>query len=337
MKGVLALTLAMLGMPVLCSRGDEGKPAPKKASLGDLRLAKTELPKGSQFDKGPGSCISTQLESFYASPECMGALPKPSAQNRQAILGQGEDRGVVLYLDYGSMAQDVEAFLPCLLWGEAGGPTKTHPEEVLCVGHVLVVLSFPPGSDVGARVKECLAAKLKAQGEVKALGKPVQDEPAAAEKDGEPFASSKPMFEGQALFQGGEFAGAEKAFRKALTLHEGGDPMPGEFLYVSTDCLAQVLQQQQRIEESVPYFEKALAVLASLDDQGMRKVGGRDHCIASTEYNLACALARLGRFDAALRALKHSISLEPRRKESARRDTDFEKALARADFRALLK
>ena len=80
-RGVRMLLVALCFAGVVACSAEEDKAPAKPVSLEDLKLAKADLPKGCDFAKEEGHCVSIQAETFYDMPDEMGILPKPVAKD----------------------------------------------------------------------------------------------------------------------------------------------------------------------------------------------------------------------------------------------------------------
>ena len=82
------------------------------------------------------------------------------------------------------------------------------------------------------------------------------------------------------------------------------------------------------VEEAVPVMKKSV---------DLAEKTGIERSVAIASYNYACTCARAGRFDESLSALKKAIALDPKYREDATTDPDFQEAVKRDEFKKLLK
>jgi hypothetical protein len=89
-------------------------------------------------------CKSIQPATLYQNPNIYAALIG-SCTSKQHIsyAGPGNDRGTILYLEFaGGVSAGASAFLGSLMWGQAGKPTGSHPEEIFFAKNAIVIWSF---------------------------------------------------------------------------------------------------------------------------------------------------------------------------------------------------
>jgi tetratricopeptide (TPR) repeat protein len=95
---------------------------------------------------------------------------------------------------------------------------------------------------------------------------------------------------------------------------------------LSEESHALALLTSDKPAEAVPHFEKARALATETKHAGL----------AGTTYNLACALARLSKVDAALEALAAAIAADERYRKIAATDTDLASLSKDPRFQQLL-
>jgi hypothetical protein len=344
----------LLGAHVVAQQppqGEAAKPAAqvpaaeRKLTLEALTIDAAELPKGLVLVDGV-HCVSVQAKLFFDKPEQHGILPAPVATASQSF-AQGEERpGSILVLKYAdAVPTKVRQFVPGLLWGP-GGRSAQHPEEIIFSGEFLVVLSFPADSQarewIGERLRtKCRLPVVRAWPELEPLVAEAMTFYGQRDAQGglaflrENAAKIKDHGFGQYLLgefaaNAGDWPAAEAAYARAVALHdEATDPLPNgeQVLWAALDGQAIALLFQDKNEESVGVLRRssALAGQAMTKEEESRSL-----------FNLACAYARLERFDEALATLTGSIELDEARREAARGDADFAEARKRPEFKALL-
>lgn len=120
-----------------------GAPAALAAApVSNAELAPKELPAG---------CASAKEEadgsSLHAATTDGSLLEEPSGgKTRQFFTCDGKPYTLYLY-DYGTpkAAEPQVAFIGARLWGDSGGPSREHSDEVLVKGSVIAVVSPAPG------------------------------------------------------------------------------------------------------------------------------------------------------------------------------------------------
>ena len=101
-------------------------------------------------------CKSIQAALFYKSPEMYSMILGDVVEKGYQSYDKKGDKGTVLYFVFDEDITD-NAFIPGLLWGSAGKPTKAHPEEYIAKGNTLVIWSFDKDSTVKKLSKEKVA------------------------------------------------------------------------------------------------------------------------------------------------------------------------------------
>ena len=104
-------------------------------------------------------CKSIQAALFYKSPEMYSMMLGDVVEKGYQSYEKKGDKGTVLYFIFDKDITD-NAFIPGLLWGSAGKPTKAHPEEYIAQGNTLVIWSFDKDSTVKKLSKEKVAKTL---------------------------------------------------------------------------------------------------------------------------------------------------------------------------------
>jgi len=124
-------------------------------SIDDLMLSEKEIPKGySLTDNCP--CMSIQVCMFYAKPEVFEIIiGELKSKQHQGFIG-----GCIMYFEFEDEFKR-EDFLRGFLWGEAGKPTKKHPEEIYSKGKFLIIWSFPINSKIVKASKKKIKKILK--------------------------------------------------------------------------------------------------------------------------------------------------------------------------------
>jgi hypothetical protein len=104
-------------------------------------------------------CKSIQAALFYKSPELYSMLLGEVVEKGHQSYEKEGDKGTVLYFIFDEDITD-NAFIPGLLWGSAGKPTKAHPEEYIAKGNTLVIWSFDKNSTIKKLSKEKVSSAL---------------------------------------------------------------------------------------------------------------------------------------------------------------------------------
>mgnify|MGYP001585306142 CR=1 FL=1 len=336
--GVCFLSFLLAFAP---ASADEAAPP----TLEQIQVARDELAQGWSPAEGlPGA--SPAIEALVKDPTQGGALPAPAGTATQAFTTATMRTGAIVYLHYTApLPTNARIALTRAIWGDHKSPMSERPQEVVHFGNTVLVLCFPAESDEGEWFKERLRKKFQAKiPRVWKDLKPMMGQVMGLFQSGD-IAQARTMLMtnaerirdysyGQLMLatMSGRLKDrptAEAAFRRAIELHETTDPLPGrESMYWSAkDGLAMTLALQGKLEESIPIYEQAQALAAKLESP---------ESLAKTEYNLACVYAEVGRFEEAHKTLAHCISIKPSAKADARKDSSFEKAREREDFKKLL-
>lgn len=312
-----------------------------------LLVREAELPDGWRLvDGAAANAPPPQPRSFYDLPEMKGLLPKPVAKRAQTIVAGDRPTGVVYLFEYdeGTSLAGVREFLTGLLYGEDGHRSAEHPAEMLFADRFLFVFAYPMGDPAAEWVK----ARLRKEFRIPAMRfrkdlAPLVPKLLAVYRTNEVDAGLKLLADREeqiadwsfGWYFRGEFGGmkedwalAERGYAKALELSDSlVDPLEDGLVWACLDGLGLAIYVGGDPERSLPVLEKAKQFAA---ERGMPER-------SRTSYNLACALSRLERFDAALAELREAIRLDPKWKESARTDPDFARARERKDFQELLR
>lgn len=340
--------------------------AQEKAPLAfdSLLVKPAELPKNVKLVDGI-HCVSPQAKTYFETPamkdimrkvapdkadrvseETLDQFPVPKRKECQSFKAEGRPAGSILVYEYADgQAEEMLAFLRSYVWGD--GRSKEHPEEIFSTGRFIWVLSFPypPGDPAGEWYKDRLRRKFGVpalrehadlaslrQNAVKAFeGKDaatgtrlLQEAKAAAD-----WSFGQNML-GQFAEMKQDHALAEKAYRKALRLHDTlADPLDPALAWVTIDGLAIALHAQGKRPEAVKLFGRAIAAAEQCGD-GTRKAK------AQSTYNLACAHSMMKKYPEALESLREAIALESSYAEMADKDADFVEARKLKEFQELL-
>jgi len=339
--------------------------AQEKAPLAlDVVLVKqANLPKNIKLVEGM-HCVSPQAKTYFETPalkeimktlapevaakvseETLDQFPVPKRKECQSFQAQGGTAGSVFVYEYAEDANETLAFLQPYIWGD--GRSEKHPEEFVAHGRFLWILSFPyPAGDPAAEwYKERLRKKFRVPAprerrDLAALRGQVMKafdgkDAAAGIKLLQPNAKVADWSFGQNML--GQFAAmkkdhalAEKAYRKALQLHDTiADPMDPRLLWVTLDGLAIALHEQAKRPEAVKLLERAV-------DAALECPEGVKQARAQSQYNLARVHAMMKMYEDAAEALDEAIHSDPSYVETARKDPDFAEALKLKEFQAVL-
>jgi tetratricopeptide (TPR) repeat protein len=323
--------------------------APRVApTFAALHVGAEELPAGWTFEKELAT-VSPQPRSLFEDDIYSQILPKAKRQDFQTIAGP-KTRGSILYFDWGEkIPEAAEEFIPELLFGEKGEKaTRIHPEQIVRVGGVMLIVSFPLDSEerkwvierlrrrFGLRLahgfgpEKPLLATLAGHYEKETVEEATAGLAFAAEHEKELATVSFAAFlEGELATTAKEWPRAEKAYSRALALDATSDTFDHDGLYwAAKDGHGYALYGQKKYEDAARELREAAKIAADLkrpEDQG--------HCL----YNVACCLALSKRGDEAIATLKESIALQPKGREDAAKDEDFASIATRPEFQALLK
>ena len=343
MPRIVLSTLVLLCSAASAQRTPAAPGQRQAPTFDNLHVLATELPEGWRFEDGL-ACASRQPGLLFEEQLLDGAVPTPKRKDFQTITGPG-GRGSILYLDYAPVgAADAMEFLRPLLWGEGMQPSAAHPETLVRTGQVLVILSFPEGNPVGdwacSRLRRRFGLRIPRFEELNAQLGPAMHaclsgdvEPGlrflrarAAELQGSSFAAH---LEAELCTKKKDWAGAEKAYRRALELDRTSDPLPAD--EIALECvggLGDALFFQQHFLDAAAALRDAARLAADLSLQEKQ---------ASSLYNCACSFARGGKPDEALAALGECVALSPMRKAAARRDTDLAALRELPEFKKLVR
>ena len=327
-------------------------------------VAPKELPKNIKLVDGM-HCVSPQAQTYFETPamkdimtklvpemaqrvskETLDQFPVPKRKEVQSFQADGRPAGSALVYEYADAGDATSSlvFLREYIWG--GGRSEQHPEEIFLQDRFIWVLSFPyPLGDPAAEwYKERLRKKLRVRAPrervdltalrieaVKAYEakdaatgiRLLQDPKAANWSFGQNLLGQLAQMKGDQLL-------AEKAFRKALQLHDSiADPLDPKLLWVTLDGLAIALHAQGKRPEALKLLDRALEVAKECDEDGPKAMG-------QSRYNQACVYAMMKKYEDAWHALGAAIDFDPSYVDAARKDADFAEALKQKDFEELL-
>jgi hypothetical protein len=360
-RSALVVAAIAAGAPRALAQGDPKKPvappvpapaahpAPARVAptFDSLHVAAAELPEGWSLSKEIRT-VSPQPTTLLEDDVYSLILPKPLHRDFQTIAGKSAT-GSILYFDWGEKIPDaVEEFVPALLFGEdKEQSTKLHPEMLVRIGGVLVILSFPLDSPERVWAIERLRKRFGVRVGVNmdlAL-RPVYAKLEVAVQDGGDAKAGLAYAEVHAAeiarssfasFLEGELATglqgwerARKAYAQALELDATTDPFPDDGVaWASRDGLGTAFWGLKKYDDAIRELTLAAKVAADL-----KRPQDQAHCL----YNLACSQALAGKVDEALATLKQSLALDPSEKQHAASDDDFASLRARPEFQALVK
>lgn len=323
-----------------------------------LTVKPDELPANVKIVDGL-PCVARQPWAYFQTPsvwdlatpevreragELLKSIPSPKRKSSQAFQAEGGSAGSVMWYEFdGDGATKVEPWMRGYLWGEAKGPTPNYPETVTVVGNVLIVTSFRQGDPAHEWFKERLRKKFGfhaprwSEDLAKLVGTAMRAMDSkdfaaglAALAANEPLVTPEAFLNylrGELASAKGDFALAEKGYRRALELHESRDDPLDEILeFPVLDGLGGSLLMEKKPAAAVPYLERATALGRA------RRVKGW----TTSSYNLACAHALTKTWDKSLAALKDAVEAEPRFRDQAKTDDDLKEAVKRPEFRKLL-
>jgi len=325
-------------------------------TIAKLYVKSKELPEGCRFAPGM-PCATHHMEALYSArsmkalakgvelpPEAEALFPVPKAKEWQSFEAEGGVAGSVFMFEYSE--EDLEKardFFPSFLYGQDGGSSVEHPEEIILQDRLVIILSFPRGDPAAEWYKQRLRTKFKVPAvrehlEVRELG--YQLVKALGEEDIEGglalldthSADVADWAFGQFLL--GTFAIASKdperavkAYRRALELHDTlEDPLKPGLVVPALIALGLALLQEDKPKDAVPVLQRA--------EEHATKTSPEQ--AAGLAYNLACAFALLERWPESLDALKRAIRDDPEYKKMARTDEDLAEARKRKEFEKLL-
>ncbi|HEU4402834.1 MAG TPA: tetratricopeptide repeat protein [Candidatus Polarisedimenticolia bacterium] len=341
------LTVALVGSTVMllqtvaAVRTAEAADQPHR--LSEIVLPDNALPEGCVPFEG-GHAISLQAQSQYSEDFAGQVTGAKTVARRAQPMRCGRDEGAIFYYEYANQA-DAEmalSFLKTFIWGE-DHPTSLHPELIDRWDNILVVTSFRHPKPIAERVRARVGG-LAATGQTEA--------PRGAKADFE---------KGKAAYLAKDYSKAEKYLR-ALTKSIPDWDFPHLYLGHS-------LFYQEKFKESIPEYEKALALGSTSDKMEPRDdrilhdqlgmaygLSGRlDDAKTLFEgaikkdpeypfyyYNLACTQAELGDLDGALGNLKLAYErkanfLPGESYPNPRQDDSFRKFLGNPRFEAAMK
>jgi tetratricopeptide (TPR) repeat protein len=344
----LALVALLAAAPVAAQEPEELLPLTVDAIL----VQADELPSNIKFAEGMPS-TSPRARSYYATPDkaleslpeaARAGFPKATKKQCQSFAAEGGVPGSVFLFEYPeSKLEIVRRFIAAYVW-EGRVRSAKHPDELIVRGNLLWILSFPPGDPAAEWYKARLRKKfrvpaLRARPELLPLGKQLVAALSArdAEKGIQIAEENEKELHGWSFAQYllGEFAvkkqdwpKAERAYRRALELHETlEDPLAEGLYWAALDGLGIALLYQRKLDDAVT----VLGMAKELSTRKGLRAG------AKSAYNLACACALQKRWPEALAALEDAIGGNPRYRDSARTDEDLAEARERPEFQELLK
>jgi tetratricopeptide (TPR) repeat protein len=310
-----------------------------------LHVGADELPAGFAFEKEL-ACVSPQTRSLFEDDIYSQILPKAKRQDFQTIAGP-KAKGSLLYFDWGDQIPEAaEQFIPGLLFGEKEQSTEMHPEQIIRIGGIMVILSFPLRCDERQFVIRRLRTRFGVR-TTHALG-PLKDaivtlnnaagkggdvkaglDYATAHQDELAGSSFAALLEGELATAAEQWERAEKAYGRALALDAATDPLESDGLaWSARDGHGTALYELKHYDEALRELTAAAAEAAAL-----KRPQQQGHSL----YNAACCLALLKRGDAAIATLKRSLELDSSEKAHAAEDEDFQALRERPDFKALVK
>src|SRR4030042_1188156 len=274
-------------------------------SIDDLKLPKTDLPQGYDFGKEIMS-ISIQPCTFYEMPEQSGVVPKPEKKDFQTLEFEGTHRGSLLLFQYKDKhaAERVKSFLSGLLWGDQGGPTNMHPEEMYVFENIILIFCFGYQSDESLLVKNFLRDRkginLGSQDEQfrqviatahayynsNDVGKGI--EYLKKNYDAIRNYSFGNYFLAEFYYLSHDWVNANRHYAQALGLHNSKNKLPDDgSLWATYHGLGMSCAMTGRVPESVEPFAKSLEIARKKK---------RGTMIAGSAYDLSCSHAVLTQF-----------------------------------------
>ena len=341
--------------------------AQEKAPTFDAILVKPEeLPKNVHAAAGIHS-VSPQARTYFETPamkdimkalapevagrvreETLDSFPVPKRKECQSFQADGHTAGSVFVYEYEEGdAAELLPFLESYIWGSAR--SEKHPEEIIVQGRFIWVLSFPfPAGDPAAEwYKDRLRKKFRIPAfrerpDLASLKQKIVKACDAKDAAGgirllqENAKAAADWSFGQNML--GQFAEmkkdhvlAEKAYRKALSLHDTvADPLDPNLVWVTIDGLASALHAQGKWADAGKLFQRAITAAGQCGD-------GAKKAKAQSQYNLACAYSMMKKFPEALRSLEDAIVLDVAYIEEAKKDADFAELRKQKEFSDLLE
>ena len=114
-------------------------------SLEKLKISSEELPKEYTFTEET-QCKSIQACMFYKQTDLYSSfLGKIKSKEIQNFISK-KDSGSIMYFEF-EKNFDGEGFLKGLLWG-SDKPSKSHPEEFIVKGKILIIYSLEKDSEL---------------------------------------------------------------------------------------------------------------------------------------------------------------------------------------------
>lgn len=115
--------------------------------ISEIKLNDQEIPAG-YTTVGELQCKSLQASLLYENPEMYSFIFGDLGAKEFQSFKSNNDSGSILYLEFKKNIKSARGFLSGLLWGDAGKPTKSHPEEFEIRDNVLVIWSLNKKSAV---------------------------------------------------------------------------------------------------------------------------------------------------------------------------------------------
>jgi tetratricopeptide (TPR) repeat protein len=346
---VVAWTGASLGWAQDFALGGQESSDPARTeqrtfSISQVQLSKEALAQGMTLGNEP-RCTSTQAEVFFEMPDLNGVVPAPAAKAAQSLISEAGQASSILYFQYpGPVPAEVYAMLQPLLWG-GDRPTQEHPEEIVRVANMLLILCFPYGAAEAEQVKDHLRKKLGVPiARAWWASQPLLEADAAhlarEWENGirvlrenwdrvQNYSTANYLLAELLVMGNGDGKEIERAYRRAIELDRSEDPLPGDgrLLWASLDGLGTQLGIHGRLEECMSVTQEALALARSLNDP--------KH-IGRSEFVLAAAYTEQAQWEEALQNLQSALAHDPELKEAVKNDPSFKKALERKEFQELL-
>ncbi|HUD72369.1 MAG TPA: tetratricopeptide repeat protein [Dongiaceae bacterium] len=322
---VLLLTMAGGVAPVRAAE------TPTK-TLADVMLAPESLAPECKPIKGDFG-ISIQARSHYGTVEKAPALLlKPPAHKTLQSFACGGAKSTIYYYEYASKAELDAAlgYTKAFIWGE-GGRSEMHPEYILPIENVLVVIS---SRDAEYFANAFFYGVPGEAGEIfsNALGPFGKKDYASAEAGFRAAIQKSPdllvghLYLGHCLFFREKYADAIPEYERATTLAAANGGLTRVNGRILSDQLGMAYALTGRLDDARTSFEAAIK---------------RDPDYPMSYYNLACTFAELGDLDAALASLKAGHArrqnmLPGETYPDPRADDSFKKYLADPRFKAAM-